>query len=405
MVSYKRTERIWIHPSQQLRQLCHIAKNLYNETNYLIRQELFTQGKWLRYNQYYHQVKHSANYKQLPAQTAQQILRQLERNWKAFFQAMKIWNNQPEKFHGQPRPPKYKRKEGEHLLLFTNQQVKLKDQGLHFPQKIGLQVKTRLGQNTHLREVRIVPKGIGYVVEIVYDKELTPLKLDKTRVVGIDLGLANLVTIVNNIGLCPIVIKGGAVKSINQYYNKERARLSSIYTRQGQLSQRGKKLMRLTNKRDRMLHDRFHKLSRKIIDFCIENNIGSLVIGYNTGWKQHLNLGKRITQQFVTIPYHQLLHMFQYKADEVGIQVITIPENYTSKCSFLDNEPITKHDSYCGNRITRSWFQTRNGRILHADVNGAYNILIKALPKAFAADGIEAVGLQPTRWRLAAATS
>jgi putative transposase len=210
---------------------------------------------------------------------------------------------------------------------------------------------------------------------------------------------------VNNIGFCPIVIKGGAVKSINQYYNKERARLSSIYDCQGQQSQRGKKLMRLTNKRNRILHNRFHKLSRKIVDYCIENNIGSLVIGYNNGWKQHLNLGKRITQQFVTIPYHKLLHMFQYKAEEVGIHVIIIPENYTSKCSFLDNEPIMKHDSYCGKRITRSWFQTRTGRLLHADVNGAYNILIKALPKAFAADGIEAVGLQPTRWRLAAATS
>ncbi len=405
MVFIKRTERIWIHPTQQLRKLCHIAKDLYNETNYLIRQELFTKKRWLRYNQYYHQVKHSINYKQLPAQTAQQILRQLERNWKAFFHAMKIWHKNPDKFYGQPRLPKYKRKQGEHLLLFTNQQVRLKDQRLHFPKKLELQVKTRLGQNTPLREVRIVPKGVGYVVEIVYDKELTPLRLDKNRVVAIDLGLANLVTMVNNIGLCPIVIKGGAVKSINQYYNKERARLSSIYIRQGQQHQGGKKLIRMTTKRDRMLHDWFHKLSRKIIDYCIENNIGSLVIGYNNSWKQHPNLGKRNNQHFVTIPYHKLLHMFQYKAEEVGIQVINIVENYTSKCSFLDNEPIGKHGSYCGKRITRSWFQTRNGRLLHADVNGAYNILRKALPKAFSADGIEAVGLQPARWRLATATS
>lgn len=113
-----------------------------------------------------------------------------------------------------------------------------------------------------------------------------------------------------------------------------------------------------------MLHDKFHKLSRKIIDYCVSNKNGSLVIGYNNGWKQRLNLGKRLIQQFVTIPYHKLLHMTQYKAEEVGILIITIPENYTSKCSFLETEPIRKHDSYCGKRLTRSWFQTRTGRII-----------------------------------------
>ncbi|MFX0185090.1 MAG: RNA-guided endonuclease InsQ/TnpB family protein [Candidatus Hodarchaeota archaeon] len=401
MVSYKRTEQIWIQPTPQLRRLCHITKNLYNEANFLIRQELFNERKWLRYTHYYHKVKHSANYKLLPAQTAQQILQQLDRNWKAFFHTMKIWNEHPEKFRGRPRPPKYKRKEGEHLLIFTNQQVKLDDQWLHFPKKVSLQLKTRLGNSTNIREVRIVPKGVGYVMEIVYDKELTPLNLDKNRAVGLDLGLTNLVTVVNNIDLNPIVIKGGMVKSINQYYNKEHARLISIYDRQ---ERKGKKLIRLTNKRNRMLHDRFHKLSRKIADYCITNNIGSLVIGYNNGWKQHLNLGKQINQHFMTIPYYLLIHIIHYKAEELGIQVIKVSENYTSKCSFLDNEPITKHYSYQGKRITRSWFQTRGGRLIHTDVNGAYNIMRKAFPKAFAANGIEAVGLQPTRWRLATAT-
>ncbi|MFX0172169.1 MAG: transposase [Candidatus Hodarchaeota archaeon] len=116
-----------------------------------------------------------------------------------------------------------------------------KTRSLFFPLKLGLHVKTRLKPDTTLCEVRIVPKGIGFVVEIVYDKELTLLNLDKTRVVTIDLGLANLVTMVNNIGLCLIIIKGGVVKSINQYYHKECARLSSIYAHQDQQTQRGQK--------------------------------------------------------------------------------------------------------------------------------------------------------------------
>ncbi len=299
--------------------------------------------------------------------------------------------------------PKYKLKNGEFLLVFTNQQVKLKDGFLFFPKKVGFKVKTRLPDITDIREARLIPKGVGYMVEIVYQKIISPDPLNKDKIIAIDLGVRNLITTVNNNGLKPFVIKGGAVKSINQYYNKEKARIQSVYDRQG--IKTGKKLQRLTNNRNKKIHDYFHKTSRKIIDYCILNDIGTVVIGYNPDWKQNCHLGKRNNQNFVTIPFYKLIQQLDYKAEEQGIAVIRQEESHSSKCSFLDNEPIRHHDKYQGKRINRGLFRSKKGIIINADVNDSHNILKKAFLNAFTADRIEDVGLHPTRRRLGSVTS
>lgn len=403
MISSTRTEQIWIQPHKKLSWLCHLSKNLYNEGNYQIRQEQFKHNKWICYNALYHSLKTSKNYQQLPSQTAQQVLKILDRNWKAFFSAIKVWKNDKSKFKGRPKPPGYKLKNGEFMLVFTNQQVKIKDGILAFPKIVGIHIKTRLPDTTDLREIRIIPKGVGYVLEIVYKKKIKLKPLNNGKIVAIDLGVRNLITTVNNNGFKPFVIKGGVVKSINQYYNKERARIQSTYGHQGLKT--GKALQKLTHKRNQKIKDYFHKTSRKIIEYCILNDIGTVVIGYNPDWKQNCHLGKRNTQNFVTIPYYNLIQQLEYKAEEQGITVIKQEESYSSKCSYLDNEPIEHHNKYLGKRITRGLFKSQKGTLINADVNGAYNILKKAFLNALEADRIEAVGLHPTRWRLAAVTS
>jgi len=195
-----RTEQIWLKPDEDLSRLCHLSKNLSNEGNYLIRQELFTNGKWIRYNEMYHLLKTSENYRQLPAQTAQQVLKLLDRSWKSFFRAIKEWKKDKSKFKVRPKPPSYKSKNGEFILVFTNQQIKLRDKILLFPKKVKIQIKTRLSDDTVLREVRIIPKRIGYVLEIVYKKDISLKQLNENNIASIDLGVRNLVTIVNNIG-------------------------------------------------------------------------------------------------------------------------------------------------------------------------------------------------------------
>lgn len=392
----KRTEQIWVKEDETLATLCHLSKNLYNEANYIIRQEFFKTGKWIRYYELNSLLKESENYRSLPAQTAQQILMLLDKAWKSFLKAIKEWKAHPEKFKERPRIPKYKAKDGAHILVFTNQQAKLRDGFLILPKKVGLKIKTRIEKG--LKEVRIIPKGVGYVLEIVYEKAMKVVERNKERIVGIDVGVRNLVTIVSNIGEKPIVVKGGVARSINQYYNKEQARIQSIYDGQG--IKTGRKMKNLSVKRERKLNDFFHKTSRFVVDWCEEHEIGTIVIGHNDNWKQGVELGKRNNQSFVQIPFTKLVHQIEYKAEEKGIDVILQEESHTSKCSFLDNEPIEHRERYVGKRKSRGLFRSARGVIINADVNGAYNIAKKAIPKAFArveADEIEGVGLHPLR--------
>ena len=404
----KRTEQIWLPPSDNLSHFCHLSKNLFNEANFIIRQELEQEDKWTRFNTLNEQLNKggSNNYTLLPSQTANRILYTLDKSWKAFFAAIKDWTANPGKYKAKPEPPHYKRKDGEHILIFTTQQVKIKDSYLLFPKMTGIDpIKTRLGDDTKLKEVRIIPKGTGYVYEIVHEIIVEPLNLNPDNVVGIDLGVRNIVTMANNIGERPIVIKGGFVKSMNQYYNKKRAELKSTYDLQGIKS--GVRLRRLHDKRNRKMKDALHKLSRFIIDWCIRHDIGTLVIGHNDNWKQKVNLGKTNNQNFVSIPYYILIHNLNYKGEEVGIKVIEQEEAHTSKCSFLDGESIEHHEKYAGKRVKRGIFRSAKGILINADVQGALNIIKKAIPKAFSkenADEIEGVGLHPLRCTLGGIT-
>jgi len=390
----KRTEQIWLKPNKTLRRFCHFSKNLYNEANYLVKQTLRDQGHWLRYNKLYHQLKTSPNYRALPAKSAQQTLRLLDRNWKAFFQALKSWKQHPAKFKAKPKPPHYKPKNGEYILVFTNQQVRIREGYLKFPKKIGFEMKTRLPEDTNLQEARIIPKWPRYILEIVYERDISPNERNRQHVVGIDLGVSNLVTLVNNFGETPLIIGGGVAKSINQYYNKELARLHRIYAHQG--IKTGTRLKKVHNKRNRKLHDYFHKVSRVVVEWCVTHDVGTLVIGYNADWKQGVKLGKKHTQNFVQLPFKKLINQIQYKAEEHGLKVILHEESHTSKCSFLDQESIEHHEKYVGRRKSRGLFQSAERIVINADVNGAYNIIKKAIPKAFV-DGIEGVGLHPER--------
>ena len=393
-----RVERIWLKGDKHISQLAHLAKNLYNEANYIIRQEFFRSDNWIRYNELDKRLRNSENYRALPAQTAQQVLRIVDRNWKTFFHAIREWKKHPEKFKERPRIPGYKKKDGEFVLVFTNQQAKLRDGWLILPKKVGLKVKTRIKEG--LREVRIIPKGVGYVLEIVYNKTVEATKRNKDRIVGIDLGAANIVTIANNIGEKPIIVKddGRGIKSINQYYNKRQAELQHIYDSQG--IKDGNKLRRLRAKRERKARDWIHKLTKFIVDWCVEHDIGTIVFGYNKNWKQEVNMGRRNNQIFTEIPFMEIIRETRYKAEELGIEVKEVDEAHSSKCSFLDGEPVEHHEEYVGKRKTRSLYRSGSGKTIHADVNAAYNIIEKAIPGAFSTEVREWIGgcgLHPVR--------
>jgi len=389
----KLTEVIQVEYSLELSKLCHLAKNLYNLANWYVRQDFFNLNNLLNYYDLDFILKNNQAYQSLPSQTSQQTLRYVNRNWKSYFNSLMEYKFNFRKFKKRPKIPRYKKKNGESVVIFTNQQCKIKHGYLHFPKRVNIKpIKTSITER--IKEVRIIPLGAQYKVELVYEKEEKDLKLDKLHILSIDLGLNNLITAVNNNGCRPYIIKGGMIKSINQYYNKQLAYYRSIENKKGNYTDT-KRIQKLHLTRNNKIITLFHRISKNVIKYCTLHNIGTIVIGYNHGWKQKINIGKKNNQKFVQIPFLKLVKQIEYKAKLKGIHFLTVNENYTSKCSFLDNEPIGKHETYVGKRIFRGLFKTSKGVLLNADVNGAYNIMKKAFPNAISVDGIEAFGLMP----------
>ncbi len=370
------------------------SKNLYNKANYIIRQEFINNGRWIRYNQLAKELKASDEFRALPAKVSQQALKQLDKSWKAFFAAVRAWKANPEKFLGKPKLPNYKHKrDGRFMLIYTEQAISktaLRD-GIIKPSQLGIAIQTK---QFDINQVRIAHRKDYYAVEVIYTVQPDAShNLDYDIVAGIDIGLSNLATVTSNKqGFQSLVVNGKPLKSINQFYNKRKTELQS------QSPNRITKRMRdLTAKRNRKVKHCLHVASRQIIDHFVSEGIGVLVIGRNKNWKQEINIGKVNNQNFVSIPFAQFIRMLEYKAKLVGMEIIFQEESYTSKCSFLDDEPIKKHKQYQGKRVKRGLFRASDGRLINADVNGSLNITKKAVPKAFTGERDRGYAVYPLR--------
>ena len=383
----------WLY--KRLDNLCFLSKNLFNYANYLIRQKFIISGEYLDYYKIQKLCQGKTDYLALPAKVSQQVLLRLHESWKSFFAATKEYNLHPDKFKARPKIPRYKHKIlGRNVLTYTVQAISkewLKKGIINFS-------KTQIFLTTKVREinqVRIVPKTYHYSIEVVYEvKAVTGSSSGVEWIAGIDISLNNLATITSNLkGFGPLIINGKPLKSINAYYHKKKAMLQSYLKGERQTSI---KINHLTHKRNVKVDNYLHNASRFIINHLAANRIGTLVIGKNDNWKQGINLGKRNNQNFVAIPHARFIEMLTYKAQLAGIVVKVIEESYTSKCSFLDNEPCVKHLEYEGKRIKRGLFRAGDGRLINADVNGSANIVKKAFPNAFA-EGIQGVIVRPVR--------
>lgn len=383
-----------------LDEFCYKSKNLYNYANYIIRQEFVNNGKWIRYNDLDKILKQEGNnfdYRNMPlVNTSQQCLRLLDKNWKSFFQSIKDYNKNPNKYLGRPKLPKYKSKNGRNILILPNQNCKISKGIIKFPKAFkGFYLKTKVN---NLQQVRFIPKDKYIIAEVVYRVDNVEELIDNSRYAGIDLGLDNFATITNNCGLIPLVINGKGLKSINQYYNKQISHYKSIAKRVNKLDYTNR-MRKLTFKRNNKVEDYIHKASRFVVDYCRNNEINTIIIGNNKNWKQNSNMSKRVNQNFISIPYYNFIQKVQYKAEEFGIQVVVTEESYTSGTSFLDNELPIKENYNKNRRKHRGLFVSNEGIKINADVNGSYQIIKKVFPKAFA-EGIEGVGLHPFKVNL-----
>jgi IS605 OrfB family transposase len=385
----------------QIDELAFKSKNLYNAANYVIRQSFVYGWSYINYNEMNRLMKSHQAYKAMPAKVSQQILMILDKNWKAFFEAVKAYKVDDSKFTGSPKMPKYKDKvKGRNILVYTIQAIssKLLKKGIIKLSGTNLSIKTKVNPE-RVCQVRLVPKCDSYVIEVIYDKSESTVSDDKF-VASIDLGLNNLVALTSNQpGFTPLLINGRPLKSINQFYNKRKARLQTQLKGSRKSSPR---IQRLTRCRHQKIDNYLHHTSRLIVDLLIAKQIGTLVIGKNAQWKTEIDLGKQTNQNFVSIPHARLIEMLEYKARLVGIKVIVQEESYTSRSNFLDLDPIPVYGKtdkdivFSGRRIKRGLYKTSVGQLINSDVNASYNILRKAIPNAFS-NGIGSCVVQPRR--------
>ncbi|WIG59556.1 MAG: hypothetical protein OJF49_002303 [Ktedonobacterales bacterium] len=380
------------------------SKNLYNAANYIVRQSFIHEGVYLNFAAVFHRIKDHEAYCALPRKVSNDVLRQLDHDWRAFFADLDAWKADASKFVGRPRLPGYKDKQkGRNLLTYDIQAIS--STGLRrcevIPSQLGIRVPTR---QTMVKQARIVPRKGYYVMEVVYEREPVPTAVNPSLYAGIDIGLNNLAALTSNkAGFVPRIVNGRPVKSINQFYNKRRAELQKKLGTTGTTRQ----MERLTAHRTRQIDHYLHTASRRIIDLLVAEGIGTLCIGKNPLWKQQANLGKRNNQNFVAVPHARFIDMLTYKGELVGIQVRLTEESYTSKASFLDADPLPIYDatrdatrsapSFSGRRVRRGLYRAADGRHINADVNGSYNTIRKVLPDAFQGKGIAGAAVHPVQ--------
>ncbi|MCR5748408.1 MAG: transposase [Lachnospiraceae bacterium] len=397
---------------------CYLSKNLSNAVNYLIKQcyrihrklklgeilDSWEKGIIYRVNRALHQYNLSRSeskqlrnidesngfiadayflsyymknwdvYRDMPYATCSQICIQEKcREWKSYFRSVREYRKHPDKYLGCPKTPGYLDPEhGRGRIVITSQNFSIDETGnVRMPGFLSeIRIKAR---HRNARQIR-VHTGYGLLcIELMYEqKEAAPV--NAPNIMGIDIGVNNLMAISFASDSTPVIINGRPLKSINQFYNKKKAFLQEIAKRSNDRSNTHA-MDRLTKKRNQKIRDYLHKASRRIINLAQVENVGLIVIGNNTGWKQKVTLGKTTNQNFVSIPYHTLIDMIRYKATLAGIKVKVTKESYTSGTSYLDGEyPDALHYDR-SRRMNRGLFKSNTGLYINADVNAAYQII------------------------------
>ena len=392
------TETHQIRPNHKLYsicdELCFKSKNLYNAALFEFRQSYFDKEldtlTWQNINRIFNQ-SNQFDYRELPSKVSNTVLKKLGNNISSFWSLVK----KPD-YNKKVRLPKYLHKtDGRFIVEFNKQTFSNKrdeDNNLIIcKSSLDLRIPTKAEKP---QQVRIIPKVGCYVIEVVYEIKENKMKQNQ-RVAAIDLGLNNLATVVTNDGDNPILISGKKIKSINQYYNKMTSKQKSLLPNNIFTS---KSLDRLWLKRNNKISYEIHKITKFLANYFDERDISKVIIGNNTGWKNSINLGKRNNQNFVNIPYSKFINQLTYKCQLLGITVITREESYTSKASFLDYDEIPNYEDetkpkFSGKRIKRGLYRSTTRKI-NADVNGAYNIMVKENPN-YIISNREQLGFNP----------
>lgn len=385
------TERHLIKPNHNLYNLfddlTFKAKNLYNVGLYLYRQSYFEYRKnpeqevlsWMDIDRNLRQQNHE-DIRALPAKVANAVLKNLGENITSYWGLVR--QKRAGELTQQPKLPRYLHKTKGRYPIAFNAQTFGKVRGPHnelilCPKGLCIKIQTKVGNP---KQVRIIPNHGNFIIEVVYDAEESVLN-QTSNYAGIDLGVDNFATITFSSGRKPLIVKGLGLKSINQGYNRLIAKAQSLLPESKKTSTF---IHRLWSRRSWILQSKIHQITAFLATLFDEMNIETVFIGKNKNWKQELPFGKIVKQRFTYLPYETFIEQLRYKCQLQGILVITQEESYTSKASFLDNDDIpvygeVENPMFSGRRIKRGLYRASDGRLMNADVNGAYNILRKGL--------------------------
>lgn len=323
----------------------------------------------------------------LPRQAAQQIIKEVVASMKSFYAAVREYKAVPAKFTGRPKLPGYSKSGGNHAVVLTNQDCVVYSKEDRHSIKLPL-CKQRFDTggapiSGKLKQASIVPThGIFMLILVFDDGKASPAQKEVSRICAIDMGVDNIAAITNNIGKPCLLFKGGIAKSINQWYNKQMAKFMSSQADSS-------KTDALCLQRSNRLNDIINKTAKSIVQWCIDNDIDTIVIGKTKFWKQEANMGSKNNQNFVQIPFDKLRFGISYRAERSGIRIVEQEESYTSVASFVGKDEIPiygKTDgkaNFSGKRIQRGLYRNADGSVVNADLNASANILRKAFPDAF----------------------
>lgn len=378
--------RFNIGKDEEISKLCKVSNNLYNQALYVFRETLKNESKWLSYFELDKILKNTKNldgkinYRLLKAQCSQQVLKLLDNNIKSYYRSIQDYKKHPNKYKEKPGLPKYRKRGSEFNLYYPNQSCIIRNGKIILSKKLFVdipQYEKYSGLLENFKQVRILPNYAGYRIEVIYEVEDIEIpKSKEEKIASIDLGIDNLATLVSED--FTYLFSGKFVKSYNKLFNKTLAKLNSIKDLQ-KIKGTTKRIKKLYYDREQYIEDVFHKISRKIINLLTNSGITKLIVGYNKGWKQGVNIGKRNNQKFTQIPFARLISYLEYKCELAGIEIVTHEESYTSKCDSLAFEAIGKHENYLGKRKKRGLYQSSTGKLINADVNGALNIMRKVV--------------------------
>jgi len=366
-----------------LRILTRLSKNLYNYTLYTVKQYYLNNGEYLPYEKAYHLVKQNENYQLLPSQVAQQTMKVVDRSMKSFFRVLK--ERKKGNYNRPIHLPKYLSKDDYFVCIFQKDMFKVEGDrirlslGRNFEKEFGIRyLEFRLPshiKDKRIKEVRILPrcKGLWFEIEYVYKVEPEKVDLDYNKYLSIDLGLDNFATCFTN--GTSFIIEGRGLKSFNRWWNKEKAKLQSVYSKQG--IKMGKKMAWLLRKRKNVVNNFMNQAVNYVVKYCLKNRIGNIAIGELKEIKNGMSLGHINNQNFQYVPYGLFKQKLKAKCEFYGINYIEVDEAYTSKCDALVLESVEHHNNYMGRRVKRGLFQSSVGKLINADVNSTINILRK----------------------------